>query len=276
MKLKRSLRRSGRLSFWGESEYLLNMHITRDKQNGTIAIDQRTMIKHMLEENGMEDAKSVDTPALKERLEECKDEKELLQGADVKKYRRIVGQLMYIANQTRPDIAYAVHSAARFMQKPGEKHAAAVMRILQYLRGTQQHGLIFGKGNKNENIINQERTNKENDKDDNTYMENIHNNNEYNIESYADADWNGDRVAGKSVTGVLTLLNGDVVDWSCKRQQSTALSTMEAEYYAVGAAVQTMKAVHHQLVELNMRREFEEKREEVEEEDELVSAAFVE
>ena len=41
-------------------------------------------------------------------------------------YNSIIGMLMYLSANTRPDIAYAVHQAARFSHAPRHSHAIAV------------------------------------------------------------------------------------------------------------------------------------------------------
>jgi hypothetical protein len=43
--------------------------------------------------------------------------------------------MRYLVN-TRPDIAYSVGLVSRFMEKPIEKHFAAVKRIIRYVVGT--------------------------------------------------------------------------------------------------------------------------------------------
>ena len=44
--------------------------------------------------------------------------------------------LMYLANNTRPDIAHAVHAFARYSHIPKQTHATTVKYILRYLKGT--------------------------------------------------------------------------------------------------------------------------------------------
>jgi hypothetical protein len=58
---------------------------------------------------------------------------------------------MYIASNTRPDIAYAVHQASRYSHGTPDSHALAVKRILRYLKGTSDKGIIF-KPNKSNKI----------------------------------------------------------------------------------------------------------------------------
>ena len=58
-------------------------------------------------------------------------------------YNSIIGMLMYLSANTRPDIAYAVHQAARFSHAPRHSHAIAVRRFLRYLQKTKTMGLLL-------------------------------------------------------------------------------------------------------------------------------------
>lgn len=57
-------------------------------------------------------------------------------------YRSVVGALQY-ATITRPDISYSVNKVCQFMDHPLEAHWVAVRRILRYLKGTIDHGLLL-------------------------------------------------------------------------------------------------------------------------------------
>jgi hypothetical protein len=50
---------------------------------------------------------------------------------------------MYIANCTRPDIAFAVNLLARYSAAPTQRHWAGVKNIFKYLIGTIDHGLFY-------------------------------------------------------------------------------------------------------------------------------------
>jgi hypothetical protein len=50
---------------------------------------------------------------------------------------------MYLSANTRPDIAFAVHQAAHFTHNPRESHAAAIKRILHYLKATKDKGIFM-------------------------------------------------------------------------------------------------------------------------------------
>ena len=55
---------------------------------------------------------------------------------------------------------------------------------------------------------------------------------------YSDADWAGDADDRHSTSGNLFLLAGGPISWQSKKQGVVALSTCEAEYVALSAAVQ--------------------------------------
>ena len=58
-------------------------------------------------------------------------------------YASVVGMLMYLASNSHPDIAYAVHSCARFTHCPKCVHELALKQIGCYLKGTRDHGMII-------------------------------------------------------------------------------------------------------------------------------------
>jgi hypothetical protein len=51
---------------------------------------------------------------------------------DATRYRSIIRSLRYLVN-IRPDIAYAVGMASRFMESPNSDHWAVVKRIVRYV-----------------------------------------------------------------------------------------------------------------------------------------------
>ena len=58
-------------------------------------------------------------------------------------FHEIVGSLMWIANQTRPDIANEVRAIARFSHDLKPIHYKAAQKILEYLNATSGLGLTF-------------------------------------------------------------------------------------------------------------------------------------
>ena len=58
-------------------------------------------------------------------------------------YQSAVGSLQYLATMTRPDISFAVSNVGKFSSQPTKEHWTAVKRIIRYLKGTQDYGLLY-------------------------------------------------------------------------------------------------------------------------------------
>ena len=58
-------------------------------------------------------------------------------------YRSVIGKLNYLAQTTRPDIMFAVHSCAKYSSDPRKEHGEAVLYIAMYLKRTRTLGLKF-------------------------------------------------------------------------------------------------------------------------------------
>jgi hypothetical protein len=209
----------------GEADWILQMKVTRDRKNQTLMLDQERYVEKVLEQFKMNQCKSAATPANQEKLLSTDDEQN---GAitEMKElpYLSLVGSLLYAAITTRLDISYAVNVLSRFMKNPNQTHWQAGKRVLRYLHGTRNTGLIF-RGSVSK---------------------------ELEIAAYSDADWGGDHNDRRSTTGYIVTINGNVVSWVSKRQQTVALSTAEAEYMAISAVLQEVKWIKQLLKELNL------------------------
>jgi hypothetical protein len=117
-------------------------------------------------------------------------------------YRSTIGALQYLCI-TRPDISYCVNKLSQFMQNPTELHWQATKRLLRYLKQTVQYGLQFRKSTTNA------------------------------IHAFSDADWAGSRDDRRSTRGYCIFLGANLISWSCRKQQTVARSSTEAEYKAL-------------------------------------------
>lgn len=117
---------------------------------------------------------------------------------------------MYLAIGTRPDIAYAVSVASRFLEKPTVVHERATKRILRYIKKTLNFGILYTQ----DSLV--------------------------GIRAYSDADFAGDTGTRKSTSGSILLYGNNVVSWSSERQQSVSLSTTESEYVAASQCVKEL------------------------------------
>jgi hypothetical protein len=125
-------------------------------------------------------------------------------------YRHTVGQLLYVSLHSRPDLCAAVAMVSRYVHNPGPKHWQAVKRILRYIKGTLDHGVILGG---KEPIT---------------------------LQGYSDSDWANDIDSRRSRTGYTFFLGSGCISWHSKRQATVALSTTEAEYMALSSASQEL------------------------------------
>ncbi|CAM8895114.1 unnamed protein product [Rhodiola kirilowii] len=61
-------------------------------------------------------------------------------------FKSIVGSLHYLTS-TRPDIVYGVGIISRFMEQPQQSHLLAAKRILRYINGTSDYGIMYSHTN---------------------------------------------------------------------------------------------------------------------------------
>lgn len=96
------------------------------------------------------------------------------------------------------------------------KHAK---RILKYLKGTLNYGLVFSKD-------------------------------DCELEGFVDADWASNTKDRRSYTGYAFKLNGSVVSWESSKQKSVALSSTEAEYIGMCEAAKEAIYLRGLMMEL--------------------------
>ena len=102
----------------GNLEWFLGMRVTKHKDG--ITLDQETYIKQILETFGMQDCNPSKTPAENNlKLEIAKGDSAR---ANQFEYRSLVGSLIFLAKQTRPDIMWITNVLSRFMNDPTVEH----------------------------------------------------------------------------------------------------------------------------------------------------------
>ncbi|GAU25024.1 hypothetical protein TSUD_154980 [Trifolium subterraneum] len=136
----------------------------------------------------------------------------------------MIGSLLYLT-ASRPDIVFAVDLCARFQTSPKESHLIAVKRIFRYLVGTPDVGLWYKKGS------------------------------HFDLQAYYDADYAGDKIERKSTSGACQFLGEALVSWCCRKQNTIALSTTEAEYVVASNCCSQVIWIKNQLEEFSLRTE---------------------
>jgi hypothetical protein len=197
-----------------------------DNSDGTKTMTQKGLIQKTLKAAKMEDCNPNWTPAHQVALGSDPDGE--LHDQSKWHYASIVGMLLYLANNTRPDISFAVSQVARFNNNPKKSHASAVQMILRYLKRTYDKGLIV--------------------KPDGTY----------NLKIWVDADFAGlhgrepdtSPNSARSRLGYIMTLGGFPLTWRTTLITSICQSTLEAEYAALVSAVRAAIPIRHLVLDL--------------------------
>jgi hypothetical protein len=166
-------------------------------------LHQRTYMLDILKRAVMEDCKPCTTPVdLQAKLADNSGPPV----ADASQFWSIAGVLQYLTF-TRPDIAYVVPQIYLHMHDPQEPHLTAMKRILCYLHGIPDFGLLLRRSSSSDLVI------------------------------YTDVDWAGCPDTRRSTSGYAVFLGDNLVSWSAKRQTIVSRSSTEAEYRAIANGV---------------------------------------
>ena len=193
----------------GKTKFCLGLQIER-LLNG-ILVHQSTYTKKVLKQFYMDKAHPLSTPVVGRSLDVKKDpfwpqeDDEETLGLEIP-YLSAIGALMYLANYTRPDIAFAVNLLARYSFAPTRRHWNGIKHILRYLRGTTDLGLFYPNGSKSQLI------------------------------GYVDASYLSDPHKGWSQTGYLFTYGNTAISWRSVKQTISATSSNHAEIIAIHEA----------------------------------------
>jgi hypothetical protein len=124
----------------------LGVTLDCDGPSGLLEMKQTGLIKRVIEALGLDDgyAKGKHTPAESKPLVKYADGEGAHGGFG---YSSVVGMLLYLSGNTRPDIAYAVNCCARYMFCPKHSHELALKCIGRYLKQTSERRMIVNPSN---------------------------------------------------------------------------------------------------------------------------------
>jgi hypothetical protein len=144
-------------------------------------------------------------------------------------YRSIVGMLLYLSTNTRPNIAFAISQVARFCDSPKKSHASAVKTLVRFLHHTSKMGMIVKPtGN-------------------------------LDLDCYINFDFAGLRgrdpdhsiTSTRYSTGYIITLGGcPILRKSHLQSEISFLSTLEAKYSALSSAMRTLLLLRSMLLEM--------------------------
>lgn len=198
---KKQMSQKFEMTDMGKLSYYLGVEVEQSK--GCIKLKQTGYAKKIIEKAGLKDCNPTKYPMdPKEQIDKDEGGKTI----DVTRYKSIIGGLRYLVH-TRPDIAYSVGIASRYMERPTTVHQNAAKRILRYIQGTLQFGLVCSKDSNN-NVLT----------------------------GFSDSDLAGNLDDRRSTGGMCFYLNESLVTWVSQKQRCVALSSCEAEFMAATAA----------------------------------------
>lgn len=203
--LKQFLNSELRVKEIGETKECIGIRIA--KQNGVIELDQKKFIAQVLKRFDMLNCKIAKTPGNpneKLTIQTITGTNDLTGKIP---YQELVGSLLYIAQITRPDIAFCVNNVSRFNSKHSSEHWEAVLHILRYLKGTQEYVLRFSAEQRDD------------------------------LHAYSDADYASEIDKRRSCSGFVGKFQQAAISWHNKRQEIVTISSTEAEYIALSTAV---------------------------------------
>jgi virulence-associated protein VapD len=118
-------------------------------------------------------------------------------------YLSVIGALMYLVNNTRPDIAFAVNCLARHSAAPTMRHWNDIKDILRYQHDTIDLGLFFRK------------------------------NQDHSLIRYVDAGYLSDPQNARSQTWYVFLHGEIAISWKSSKQTLVATSTNHSKIIAL-------------------------------------------
>ena len=206
----------------GKTKFCIGLQIEHFP-NGVL-VHQSTYIKKILKRFNMDKAHPLSSPMVVRSLDvkndpfrPCEKDEELL-GPEVP-YLSVIGALMYLANYTRPDIAFYVNLLARYSSAPTRRHWKCIQHILCYLSGTTNMGLFYSNKSK-EKLL-----------------------------GYANAGYLSDSHKARSQTVYVFNYSGTAISWRSVKQTMVATSSNHSEIIAIHEAsrecIWLRSMIHH-------------------------------
>jgi hypothetical protein len=192
--VKEELKAGFKMTDLGTLHYYLGVEISQHPNQ--IFLSQTKYATEFLNTFGMEYCKPSLTP-MEHKLKLSKFE-----GGDLvnnTKYMQLVGSLIYLTN-TQPDLSYSINIFSRFMQEPRESHWNSTKRVLRYIQGTKDFGLLYKR------------------------------NTNFTLVGYSDVDFVGDIDNITSTSSYLMNMGSITISWNCKKHTTIANYLAEAEY----------------------------------------------
>lgn len=199
----------------GEVKCILSLNV-KVKKDGII-VYQEPFASQLIHQYGINSTEKATSPLPLNVDNEENDEKPI----DITEFKQAIGSLLYLSNNTRPDLAYAVCALSQRCCNPTERDWRNVCQVLKYLNATLDVGLNFSKTGEH-------------------------------LQVYVDSSWANQIAERRSIYGVILLLSGSVISWYAKKSQRVSNSVLQAEYVAMDEGVREVLWIQHLFEELKL------------------------
>lgn len=206
------------MKFMGDAKYLLGWEIERNRAKGILYLKQEKYIKKILQRFDMSECKVSNIPMQPESKKVMVNTTDT--AADNVPYQELIGSLIYLAQGTRPDIAFVTTYLSQFNNNYKKENWNQAKYVLRYLKETMKEGITYKRSA-------------------NT------------LRFYSDASWN-DNLDGKGFSGYVCVSAGGAISWQCKKQEVVALSTCESEFMALTETIKELIWIKKILIDLNL------------------------
>ncbi|CAI7829661.1 unnamed protein product [Closterium sp. NIES-54] len=164
-------------------------------------------------------------------------DEEVVGESDRKLFHSMVGALNYVANHTRPDIAFATSRLASVVSCPSHEQLEAAKKLVRYVSATASVGLEYS-------AVRQRQQRGAADLGKGAML----------LNCYTNASFNSVKADGTRIGGYVCLFGGGAVSWRSKKQNEMGMSSYEIEYMALHHGASEVVWLRHLLEEIGFEQ----------------------
>ena len=226
------LNKTWKITDEGTLNRFLGVHFERSKDGWKWKATMATYIDRIVERFGLKESRRVDTPMEAGFVLTEEDFQEEPTAEMIHEMRSLIGSIGYCATAIRFDVSYAVSILSRHLVKPCRKVIDAAKRVIKYLDSTKDFSIEWWAS----------------ERDVNDGMSN-------RLFGATDASYAMDPISRKSHGGYINFINHGAVSWKSGLQPIVTLSSCEAEYVALCAAVCEVKYIRSLMRDLGYEQD---------------------
>jgi len=201
----------------GKLEWLLGIRYHFDEVTGAVSCDQKPSIVALLAKYGMTDCNTTKIPLSPSSDLESLPIPDKPDEVVVKLYASLVGELLYIAINTVPQISYIMSCLTRYMTRATEAHFTYAKGTLRYLKGVMDRKITWCAANARDPHVRHE------------------------IWAGADSSFADIKPSRKSTFCYQLFVNNAIFSWKSSLSSIVATSVCEAELMAFTSCLDSVR-----------------------------------